>query len=310
MFNFDLSSRWRRFKISQAHLQLSSDVSMREFRSFREYRYWLDEAESHLGPRLNTERELLQQQESWTIDAFCFPCQAERALSADYLYGGDIGPYGLRWPNWRERLTCPGCDLNNRMRAAVHFLYERVHANPADAIYITEQVTPLYRWLAARHQHLIGSEYLGSQLPYGATSDAGVRNESVTKLTFSNASFDFILSFDVLEHVPDYKLAFGECLRCLKSHGVLLFTVPFMQLESATRVRATVSRDGSIEHVLPAQFHGDPISTAGCLCFHDFGWDMLDALREAGFSDARVITYWSRKFGYLGGEQLLFCAVK
>ena len=32
------------------------------------------------------------------------------------------------------------------------------------------------------------------------------------------------------------------------------------------------------------EYHGDPIS-GGVLCFHHFGWALLDDVREAGFAD-------------------------
>jgi SAM-dependent methyltransferase len=42
-----------------------------------------------------------------------------------------------------------------------------------------------------------------------------------------DASVDFILCAEVLEHVPDSQRFLSEAFRCLKPGGVILFTVPF-----------------------------------------------------------------------------------
>ena len=39
-------------------------------------------------------------------------------------------------------------------------------------------------------------------------------------------SFDVVIAFDVLEHVPDYQKALEEVHRILSSRGFAIFTVP------------------------------------------------------------------------------------
>src|SRR5690606_12010607 len=102
----------------------------------------------------------------------------------------------------------------------------------------------------------------------------------------------------------------AECCRSLKPGGRLVFSVPFIRNAERNVVRATLAADGEITHLLPPEYHGDPLSDAGCLCFYHFGWEMLDELRAAGFAKACALVYWSRELGYLGGEQLLFVATK
>lgn len=45
-------------------------------------------------------------------------------------------------------------------------------------------------------------------------------------LPFVDASMDLVLSFEVLEHVPDEAMALREILRVLKSQGEIIFSVP------------------------------------------------------------------------------------
>ena len=56
----------------------------------------------------------------------------------------------------------------------------------------------------------------------GALAQAG----EVTALPFNDQSFDLVTAFDVVEHVENDQLAFGELTRVLKPDGRLIFSVP------------------------------------------------------------------------------------
>jgi SAM-dependent methyltransferase len=157
---------------------------------------------------------------------------------------------------------------------------------------------------------LVGSEYIGDKIPYGKKSASGIRNESITSLTWLDESFDYILSFDVFEHVPDYYKALSECYRVLRKGGIILFTVPFLATSEKNVVRATVSDSGEITHILEPEYHGDPIKSEGCLAFYHYGWELLDSLKDVGFQDVKSLVYWSPELGYVGGEQMIFYARK
>ena len=67
--------------------------------------------------------------------------------------------------------------------------------------------------------------------------------------------------------------------------------------------RARVRADGTLEHLLPPEIHGNPLDAAGSLCMRYLGLGVLDRLRAIGFSDALCRFYWSRDYGYLGAGQ-------
>jgi SAM-dependent methyltransferase len=71
------------------------------------------------------------------------------------------------------------------------------------------------------------------------------RREDLTALTFDHASFDFSVSLEVLEHVPDYEAAFRECVRVLRPRETLLLTVPFHG-GAQHLVRARIGHDGNM----------------------------------------------------------------
>lgn len=262
---------------------------------------------ARLAPRLALEENLAAARR-WHLPGFCAVCRQEVVFHGD-LEHAFTAPDGAPIPNWRERLVCPRCLLNNRMRAVIHLFHLLVNPGRDSRLYLTEQTTPLFAWFRRHYPNAVGSEYLGEELA-GGEEVRGLRHENLTRLSFADEEFDAILSFDVFEHIPDYRQALRECRRCLRPGGVLFFTVPFALEREAHLVRAEVGEDGQIRHRLPPEYHGDPVNAAGCLCFRHFGWDLLTELAELGFGEVAAFAYWSRYYGYLGGEQLLFRAVK
>ena len=239
--------------------------------------------------------------EAFGVPGFCSICQRPVLFQVDYFAADTAGEVPI--PNWRERLLCPGCGLNNRMRAAIHILMPFLKSGSPPNIYIAEQTTPVYGWLRSRFPGVIGSEYLGEAIPLGATDRRGIRNEDLTALTFPDQSFDLALTFEVFEHVADYRAAFRECRRILREGGTLLFSVPFAIGSPTNIVRAKVRPDGILEHLLPPEYHGDPLNQGpGCLCLQVFGWEMLEELKAAGFGEAYAYLYWSREAGLSGGR--------
>ena len=140
---------------------------------------------------------------------------------------------------------------------------------------------PQVDFLRRSARSLVVSEYL-PDVPRGSERD-GVRSEDMQSLTFADASFDLVTHTEVLEHVPDDARALAELHRVLRPRGVMLFTVPLHGGERTVE-RARL-RDGAVEHLLPPVHHTDPLRGEGILAFRDYGRDLLDRVRAAGFSD-------------------------
>ncbi len=285
---------------AKAHLQVSLVDDFAEY-SRRATRMGAENAR-----RAQLETRLIPGWRPFILRGYCYCCGSQRRFLVEFKYAVP----DATMPNWRQRLICWRCRLNNRVRASLQIFEEVLRPGHNDAIFVTEQGTPLFRWLSKNYPDVTGSEHLGNQIPVGTLNTAGVRNESLYKLSFPDASFDYILSFDVLEHIPDYRAALAECLRCLKPGGGFLFSVPFRSDRTEHLERARLRDDGSVEHFLPAEYYGDPINSDGCLCFHHFGWNLLDEMRDMGFSRASACLYWSKEYAYLGGENILFLGIK
>lgn len=266
-----------------------------------------DELRDELSSRTRREEAVTKSDGRMKYKGYCALCEKPVKFTADWQHSRTL-PDGRRIPNWRERLECP-CGINNRLRASLHFMRSECGFDSNTSLYLTEQTTPFFKLARDIASHTVGSEHLGDGTRPGAINRNGLRNEDVTRLTFDSNQFDIVGSFDVLEHVPDYKKALSELFRILRPGGSLVMTAPFRIGSKETLVRARAKEDGTIEHLLPPEYHGDPLSAEGVLCFYHFGWDILDDMRLAGFSDVWCHVYWSHEFGYLGGGTL-FHAVK
>jgi len=235
--------------------------------------------------------------------------------------------------SFREQLVCPRCRLNNRNRAMAAFIFRHIeelvqigskrsitdyirtflkrNGECLPTVYFCERITPFFKTMYRKlytHVNVIGSEFLGFDKPPGKKV-RGIRHENALDLSFVDGSIDIIVSNDVYEHVPDIVPTFREAYRVLKHNGVLLFTVPFTFAQEG-QLRAKII-DGNIVHLCEAEYHRNPLSRDGSLVFYDFGWDMLNICKSAGFSEVNMIVYFSRRFGHLYDKPLcMFIAKK
>jgi glycosyltransferase involved in cell wall biosynthesis len=262
--------------------------------------------------RQKVEQDFLPEDHESAFNTFgkCAVCNQQTEYLTSFMYSTCNAPNGKPMPNWREHMQCKHCKLVNRVRASMHALHTLCPPKRDSKIYITEQVTSTYSWLKHRYAYLQGSEYLGEGILPGSIVNQ-IRHENIMELSFDDNSFDYFLSFDVLEHVPDPIAGFKEAYRVLNEGGVMLFTVPFAYDSKNDIIRASMTESGELIHHLPPEYHGNPVDPeGGALCFRYFGWAMLDELRNVGFKQAKAIAYWSAEQGYLGKEQYLFVATK
>jgi len=208
--------------------------------------------------RYKTENALIptNKKKHFYLAGYCTVCKSDTRFLTTYTASSDTSVNTKI--NWREQLLCEHCGLSNRTRAALNALHTYYFPLKHERIYITEQVSATYHWLKGQYTNTTGSEYFGEGHIPGSYID-GIRHENIQQLSFDDNSFDFVLSFDVLEHITDYMQAFQEIYRILDKDGIFLFTVPFAQNSFDNIIRASVNSDGQIEHHLEPEYHGNPI---------------------------------------------------
>ncbi|MBA4407003.1 hypothetical protein C0389_06995 [bacterium] len=292
----------------QLEILQAPEIVSNKITSYKDFMNYSELMQNEFREREVYEKNLLTNDDSFTVRGYCAVCLTQVDFQVDFQYSNNLN--GIKTPNWRERLVCPKCNLNNRNRAAIHLIQKNVQPDNNAKIFIAEQTTPLYQYLKENYTNTIGSEFLGDKIMFGASNSDGIRNEDFTNLTFSDNTFDTVLSFDVFEHIPEFQKAFSESYRILKPGGKLLFTVPFNR-NAETNLTRAIFENGELKHLFPPEYHGDPLNLSdGCLCYYHFGWEVLEQLKAVGFEDSYLQSFYSKEYGYLGAEQLFIIAEK
>ncbi|MGK0205652.1 MAG: hypothetical protein ACI89X_000160 [Planctomycetota bacterium] len=186
----------------------------------------------------------------------------------------------------REQLQCSGCGSVPRQRALAHLLTEMGIAG-SDVHECSPSLCTF--WFLQKRCRTFEASYFWPDRPAGAQLGA-VRNVDLGKQTYANAAFDFVITQDVLEHVPNPVAAIREIHRSLRPGGAHVFTVPRMQWQ-ATEARAEL-HGNNLRHLKPPEYHRDPIRESGSLVITDWGMDLEQRMSEAvdGVTcEARVI---------------------
>lgn len=221
------------------------------------------------------------------IDGHCGLCAAQRR----FAWSPAQSP--------RENHVCVGCRCIARQRAVAAVLLHTLASPRSAHVYATEQASPFHVALRRHVGRLHGSEYVRPLLHRLRLSTwlwrqgvpGLVRWGDMTALRFADASLDAVVSQDVLEHVPDHRAALREAVRVLRPGAPLVATVPFHDRARDNVVIASLDRHGAVVHHGVPEYHGDPVG-GGVVCFHHFGWALLDDMRAAGLGDARAL--WVR----------------
>lgn len=240
-----------------------------------------DTLTSSLEPyRRLVEQHLLQARET---TGYCRACGRTTRLAT----GPDPAPG--EWKNLLEGMLC-SCGLNGRMRLCLQVVEEEILDMHIKSAAILERVTPLFPHIAQRLPGIVGCEFVGPAGRPGSVHDingAIVRHENFMALSFADASLDLLLHFDVLEHVPDARVALQHAFRVLRRGGKTVFSCPFYHNLPHNLVRA-VLEGGEIRHLMEPCYHGNPMSGQGSLVYIHPTWDIMELLVDIGFADVRI----------------------
>lgn len=207
--------------------------------------------------------------------SWCPVCEAKRPL--------------VRLADDEMLVRCAGCGSSAVTLSIVAVLRE-VGATlrqplAASSVYELSCRGALHRYLRGRVGALTCSEYFADTAP--GTERDGIPCQDVQRLTFADERFDLCTSTEVFEHVPDDLAGFREIHRVLKPGGLMILTVP-LSGAPRTQERARVAPSGEIIHLLPPHYHLDPAKGGvDVLVFRDYGEDLTERVRAAGFVSAR-----------------------
>lgn len=188
--------------------------------------------------------------------------------------------FEAKHPWLRDNYLCSSCGSIPRERALMHTL-ATWFPNWRDLV--IHESSPCGRGASVRLARECRG-YLPSQLfpniPRGDTS-FGVRSEDLEALTFPDASVDIHITQDVLEHLLHPDRAFRELARTLRPGGAHIFTAPLVNKLRPSRFRVEAQPDGTVRHLEPPAYHGNPLSPDGSLVTVDWGYDICRYILES-----------------------------
>jgi SAM-dependent methyltransferase len=194
---------------------------------------------------------------------------------------GDLGIFAYR---------CINCK-SSFIHRAIGYIFSQIETNADTKIYELSAHGAFYKYLLPRFPYLTTSDFIP-----GVTSGLmfkGRTIQDVEHLTYFAETFDIVSSTEVFEHVADDAQGYREVLRVLKPGGTFLFTVPLDVTLEKTVERAYRNEKNEIINILEPEYHGDYMGK-GILAFRNYGLDLVDKLKNIGFSDVQLYKVMSQ----------------
>lgn len=181
---------------------------------------------------------------------------------------------------------------------------------PTDIVVWNTETTRALHMSLKNHlgSNYISTEYINPSLNSGDVLE-GVTHGDIQNSHFSDNSLDFMITGDVLEHIPFPDKAISESYRILKPGGCHIFTAPFYHHRFTNECRATLQDDGTVEEHLKPWYHDDPMRPEGALVFNIFAPELLCMLERHGF-EVRLLKLHNPFYGIYGQNAIVLVARK
>ena len=212
----------------------------------------------------------------------------------------------------REVPSCSSCMSNRRFRTLIAGL----------SIEIYGKAKPIYQF---ERKHFNGLGMSDSEIYAGRLADKlNYTNTFYHKEPFLDItnikenhinSFDFIITSDVFEHIPQpVESAFNNLYKLLKPNGIVIFSVPYVTEgqtiehfpnlfeykiveEHGKKVLYNTTKQGAKQVYKNLRFHGGDGATLEMRCFSENS--LLELIHNTGFTDIKIHNQEIHEFGIL-----------
>ena len=200
----------------------------------------------------------------------------------------------------REGGICPGCHTQMRCRSLIHLLSMRLFGQPLaikDFPSSARALVGIGMSDVGRYAELLPTKMHYTNTFYHKEPRVDIQQPGPEHL----GAYNFVVSSDVMEHVPPpISSAFRNLRNMIKKRGVLILTVPFTMSgetdehfpdlyeykivkRNGSQVLINRTCDGRIQEYSNLTFHGGPGHTLEMRVFSESG--LLRELEHAGFGD-------------------------
>ena len=192
----------------------------------------------------------------------------------------------------RDQFRCARCYSIPRWRALVFVLKEHFPNYRELQIHESSPGGAASNKLARECKNYTPTHYF-SYTPSGQVKN-GYRCEDLEQQTFSDESFDLVITQDVLEHLFEPQKALSEIERTLKPGGAHVFTVPWYHWKDT--VKRAMRKEGTIDYLEKPEYHGNPIDPKGSLVVIEWGRDLCDFIyKHSGMTTTAVKIFDKRQ---------------
>jgi SAM-dependent methyltransferase len=215
----------------------------------------------------------------WSNGGYCHCCRSETEFHANN-------------PWLRDHYVCKKCNSIPRQRHLQMILDRNF---PGWEEMLMHESSPSTWMIGQYAKNYSTSQYMPNVEP-GSVSH-GVLCQNLEQLTFENETFDIFITQDVMEHVFNPEKVVSEVMRVLKPGGSYIFTAPKHKGLLETTQRARMHDDGTVEHLMPEVYHGNPIGDGRALVTWDYGYDFEELLSRWSGTSVQVFPTLDRSKG-------------
>lgn len=181
---------------------------------------------------------------------------------------------------FRDNYACTHCKSTPRERALIAALDKHFPDWPKLRIHESSpSASGASLAMRSRCPGYVASQF-HPDLPLGATLD-GHSNQNLEQQTFSDESFDLVVTQDVMEHLYHPDRAFQEIARTLRKGGAHVFSVPVINRHRKSEVWAEPDESGQLRFLSTPEYHSNPIDPLGCPVTMHWGFDIVDRIRQS-----------------------------
>lgn len=166
---------------------------------------------------------------------------------------------------YRRAVTCPICGATDRIRWIDYVIGHMtdIYQGKCTVLHIAPEDC-----IAEKIRKNENAEYITGDI----SSDKVDVLVDLTKMTFDDKTFDYIIANHVLEHIEDVDSALNEVKRCLKDSGKFLFSFPICLDQQ------TIEIEGDLTEEQRLKFYGQ---ADHCRLY---GSDAVASIEKIGFS--------------------------